>query len=131
MAVLKLDNVNVGQTAYKPCSQQAWDQRFQITLDRVGPLGLLPAPWPAHRWPRLERGASPFFGNAVTYQKIVVRMPTQRGEIKMVKNMGWGIFEVAKAKSYKKIGDKCWGTCREPCEMGTYTTNGRCGRFKF
>ncbi|CAN8018988.1 unnamed protein product, partial [Ixodes persulcatus] len=34
MAVLKLDNVNVGQTAYKPCSQQAWDQRFQITLDR-------------------------------------------------------------------------------------------------
>ncbi|CAN7992667.1 unnamed protein product [Ixodes hexagonus] len=34
MAVLKLDNVNVGQTAYKPCSQQAWDQRFSITLDR-------------------------------------------------------------------------------------------------
>lgn len=34
MAVLKLDNVNVGQTPYKPCSQQAWDQRFSITLDR-------------------------------------------------------------------------------------------------
>ncbi|XP_054918010.1 serine/threonine-protein kinase N2 isoform X1 [Dermacentor andersoni] len=34
MAVLKLDNVHVGQTTYKPCSQQAWDQRFTITLDR-------------------------------------------------------------------------------------------------
>lgn len=34
MAVLKLDNVNVGQTTYKPCSQQAWDQRFSIALDR-------------------------------------------------------------------------------------------------
>lgn len=34
MAVLKLDNVQVGQTTYKPCSQQAWDQRFTITLDR-------------------------------------------------------------------------------------------------
>uniref|UniRef100_T1J1B0 protein kinase C n=1 Tax=Strigamia maritima TaxID=126957 RepID=T1J1B0_STRMM len=34
MAVLKLDNVNVGQTSWKPCSQQAWDQRFSIDLDR-------------------------------------------------------------------------------------------------
>ncbi|XP_064457993.1 serine/threonine-protein kinase N2-like isoform X1 [Ornithodoros turicata] len=34
MAVLKLDNMHVGQTQYKLCSQQAWDQRFSITLDR-------------------------------------------------------------------------------------------------
>ncbi|XP_077503746.1 serine/threonine-protein kinase N isoform X3 [Amblyomma americanum] len=34
MAVLKLDNVHVGQTTYKPCSQQAWDQRFTVALDR-------------------------------------------------------------------------------------------------
>ncbi|XP_076353703.1 serine/threonine-protein kinase N isoform X2 [Tachypleus tridentatus] len=34
MAVLKLDNVTVGQTAWKLCSQQAWDQRFSIELDR-------------------------------------------------------------------------------------------------
>ncbi|XP_054715930.1 serine/threonine-protein kinase N-like [Uloborus diversus] len=34
MAVLKLDNVNVGQTAWRQCSQQAWDQRFSIDLDR-------------------------------------------------------------------------------------------------
>jgi len=27
MAVLKLDNVTVGQTNWRPCSQQAWDQR--------------------------------------------------------------------------------------------------------
>lgn len=27
MAVLKLDNTTVGQTNWKPCSQQAWDQR--------------------------------------------------------------------------------------------------------
>ena len=27
MAVLKLDNVTMGQTSWKPCSQQAWDQR--------------------------------------------------------------------------------------------------------
>ena len=27
MAVLKLDNVQVGQTSWKTCSQQAWDQR--------------------------------------------------------------------------------------------------------
>lgn len=35
MAVLKLDNVQVAQTMWKPCSQQAWDQRFSIELDRV------------------------------------------------------------------------------------------------
>ncbi|KAK7590415.1 hypothetical protein V9T40_002028 [Parthenolecanium corni] len=34
MAVLKLDNQTVGQTNWKPCSQQAWDQRFSIDLDR-------------------------------------------------------------------------------------------------
>jgi len=28
MAVLKLDNVTIGQTYWKPCSQQAWDQRY-------------------------------------------------------------------------------------------------------
>ncbi|KAK4336781.1 hypothetical protein RND71_043989 [Anisodus tanguticus] len=34
MAILKLDNVNVGQTGWKPCSQMAWDMRFTIDLDR-------------------------------------------------------------------------------------------------
>ncbi|XP_037073894.1 serine/threonine-protein kinase N2-like [Pollicipes pollicipes] len=34
MAVLKLDNVTVGQTSWKACSQQAWDQRFSIDLDK-------------------------------------------------------------------------------------------------
>ncbi|GAB6021882.1 hypothetical protein CHUAL_006048 [Chamberlinius hualienensis] len=34
MAILKLDNITVGQTSWKPCSQQAWDQRFSIDLDR-------------------------------------------------------------------------------------------------
>lgn len=33
-AILKLDNIVVGQTAFKPCSQQAWDQRFCIDLDK-------------------------------------------------------------------------------------------------
>lgn len=27
MAVIKLDNQTVGQTSWRPCSQQAWDQR--------------------------------------------------------------------------------------------------------
>ena len=34
MAVLKLDNVNMGQTSWKPCSQQAWDQRYSFNLDK-------------------------------------------------------------------------------------------------
>ncbi|XP_063240730.1 serine/threonine-protein kinase N isoform X19 [Bacillus rossius redtenbacheri] len=34
MAVIKLDNQTVAQTNWKPCSQQAWDQRFSIDLDR-------------------------------------------------------------------------------------------------
>ncbi|XP_065224040.1 serine/threonine-protein kinase N isoform X3 [Planococcus citri] len=34
MAVLKLDNQTVAQTSWKPCSQQAWDQRFSIDLDK-------------------------------------------------------------------------------------------------
>ncbi|XP_055688845.1 serine/threonine-protein kinase N isoform X10 [Lutzomyia longipalpis] len=34
MAIIKLDNTTVGQTSWKPCSQQAWDQRFSIDLDR-------------------------------------------------------------------------------------------------
>lgn len=34
MAVLKLDNVQVSQTGWKNCSQQCWDQRFSIELDR-------------------------------------------------------------------------------------------------
>ncbi|XP_023029877.1 serine/threonine-protein kinase N isoform X1 [Leptinotarsa decemlineata] len=34
MAVLKLDNTTVGQTSWRPCSQQAWDQRFSIELDK-------------------------------------------------------------------------------------------------
>lgn len=35
MAVLRLDNNTVAQTSWKTCSQQAWDQRFSIPLDRV------------------------------------------------------------------------------------------------
>jgi hypothetical protein len=35
MAVLRLDNNTVAQTSWKSCSQQAWDQRFSIQLDRV------------------------------------------------------------------------------------------------
>ncbi|KAF4531920.1 hypothetical protein B566_EDAN000949, partial [Ephemera danica] len=34
MAVLKLDHQTVAQTSWKPCSQQAWDQRFSIELDK-------------------------------------------------------------------------------------------------
>merc|ERR1719323_2333037 len=34
MAVLKLDNVTMGQTSWKPCSQQAWDQRYSFNLDK-------------------------------------------------------------------------------------------------
>lgn len=34
MAVIKLDNTTVAQTSWKPTSQQAWDQRFSIDLDR-------------------------------------------------------------------------------------------------
>ncbi|XP_066155247.1 serine/threonine-protein kinase N isoform X2 [Euwallacea fornicatus] len=34
MAVLKLDNNAVAQTSWRPCSQQAWDQRFSIELDK-------------------------------------------------------------------------------------------------
>lgn len=32
MAVLKLDNHNVAQTSWRPCSQQAWDQRYFINV---------------------------------------------------------------------------------------------------
>jgi len=28
MAVIKLDNQTVAQTSWRPCSQQAWDQRL-------------------------------------------------------------------------------------------------------
>lgn len=38
MAVLKLDNVTVGQTSWKVCSQKAWDQRFTFDLDRCKEL---------------------------------------------------------------------------------------------
>lgn len=34
MAVLRLDNNTVAQTSWKPCSQQSWDQRFTVNLDR-------------------------------------------------------------------------------------------------
>ncbi|XP_031348614.1 serine/threonine-protein kinase N isoform X3 [Photinus pyralis] len=34
MAVIKLDNQTVAQTSWRPCSQQAWDQRFSIQLDK-------------------------------------------------------------------------------------------------
>uniref|UniRef100_A0A672JBH9 protein kinase C n=1 Tax=Salarias fasciatus TaxID=181472 RepID=A0A672JBH9_SALFA len=33
-AVLKLDNTVVGQTTWKPVSNQAWDQKFTLELDR-------------------------------------------------------------------------------------------------
>jgi protein kinase N len=35
MAVLKLDNVTVGQTNWKACSQQAWDQRFAVLKFKI------------------------------------------------------------------------------------------------
>jgi protein kinase N len=34
MAVIKLDNITVAQTSWKQTSQQAWDQRFSIDLDK-------------------------------------------------------------------------------------------------
>ncbi|XP_044003717.1 serine/threonine-protein kinase N isoform X3 [Aphidius gifuensis] len=34
MAVIKLDNQTVAQTNWRPCSQQAWDQRFSVELDK-------------------------------------------------------------------------------------------------
>ncbi|KAK6627600.1 hypothetical protein RUM44_010078 [Polyplax serrata] len=34
MAVIKLDNQQVAQTSWRVCSQQAWDQRFSIDLDK-------------------------------------------------------------------------------------------------
>ncbi|KAF6110718.1 protein kinase N2 [Phyllostomus discolor] len=34
-AVLKLDNTVVGQTYWKPISNQSWDQKFTLELDRV------------------------------------------------------------------------------------------------
>lgn len=33
--VLKLDNAVVGQTAWKPCGPNAWDQSFTLELERV------------------------------------------------------------------------------------------------
>ncbi len=38
MAVLRLDNNTVAQTSWKQCSQQAWDQRFTVQLDRAREL---------------------------------------------------------------------------------------------
>merc|ERR1719278_1733883 len=40
-AVLKLDNVEVARTSWKPCTQQAWDQRFSIQLEKSRELELL------------------------------------------------------------------------------------------
>ena len=40
-AVLKLDNVEVAKTGWKLCSQQAWDQRFSIQLEKSRELELL------------------------------------------------------------------------------------------
>ncbi|MEE6513277.1 hypothetical protein FKM82_020826 [Ascaphus truei] len=34
-AVLKLDNTVVGQTNWKPLSNQSWDQKFALELDRI------------------------------------------------------------------------------------------------
>lgn len=39
-AVLKLDNVEVARTSWKPCTQQAWDQRFSIQLEKSRELEL-------------------------------------------------------------------------------------------
>jgi len=39
-AVLKLDNVEVARTKWMQCSQQAWDQRFSIQLDKSRELEL-------------------------------------------------------------------------------------------
>lgn len=36
MAVIKLDHQQVVQTSWKPHSQQCWDHRASIDLDRVG-----------------------------------------------------------------------------------------------
>lgn len=48
MAVLRLDNNIVGQTSWKQCSQQAWDQRFSIQLDRSRELQIS-IYWKDHR----------------------------------------------------------------------------------
>lgn len=40
MAVMKLDNQHVGQTPWKPCSQQCWDYRTSFALDRSRELEL-------------------------------------------------------------------------------------------
>lgn len=37
-AILRVDNVRTVETGYKPCSQQAWDQRYTIELDRAREL---------------------------------------------------------------------------------------------
>uniref|UniRef100_A0A8C5XZN2 Serine/threonine-protein kinase N1 n=1 Tax=Microcebus murinus TaxID=30608 RepID=A0A8C5XZN2_MICMU len=37
--VLKLDNTVVGQTSWKPCGPNAWDQSFTLELERVSCLG--------------------------------------------------------------------------------------------
>ena len=39
--MLKLDNVEVAKTGWKICSQQAWDQRFSIQLEKSRELELL------------------------------------------------------------------------------------------
>lgn len=41
MAVLKLDNTTVAQTSWKPCSQQAWDQRLVIVIHNLFYVRLL------------------------------------------------------------------------------------------
>lgn len=40
-AVLKLDNTVVGQTSWKPISNQSWDQKFTLELDRVRTFSLV------------------------------------------------------------------------------------------
>ena len=37
-ACLKIDNQLVGQTPFKTCSQQCWDHRMSIDLDRAREL---------------------------------------------------------------------------------------------
>lgn len=51
-AVLKLDNTVVGQTSWKPVSNQAWDQKFTLELDRVKstPSGVETCAVEAGRW---------------------------------------------------------------------------------
>ena len=72
MAVLRLDNQQVAQTSWKPNSQQCWDHRCSIDLDRVRPASLPPSPdppGPSHLGvhTRVENSPSLSFRSTVTW----------------------------------------------------------------